>query len=494
MLGSSWRTLSKAFRPAAAKPVAVIVFGAAGLWLGITIAASSARAGAAVAFAPSDDTYASAATPSSLHGSLTYVSADASPVRRGYLKFRVEGVPGPVTKATLRLWTLSASSAGVRVSAVADTSWRESTLTYTNAPALAPVATAASGSFSSGTWLALDVSPLVKGDGTYSFALTTASTSSLRIASKERGASYAPRLMLELGSSSTTSATTTGATTTTPPPGPTPPPGSVTLPARAAFYYPWYPETWTVNGAHVFYSPTLGYYDSSSAAVVDEHVRALDYAKVKVAIASWWGVGKQKESFRIPLLLERTAALSSPLKWSLYYEKEGSGNPSVAELQADLLYIRTNYASWPGYAYVNGKPVVFVYNAGDGTCEVADRWKQAAGDAWYVVLKVFSGYRTCPNQPSSWHQYGPASAVNYQSGYSFAISPGFWRADEASPRLGRDLSRWQQNVRDMVTSNAPWQLITTFNEWGEGTAIESATQWASPPYGDYLAALATDGQ
>jgi hypothetical protein len=36
--------------------------------------------------------------------------------------------------------------------------------------------------------------------------------------------------------------------------------------------------------------------------------------------------------------------------------------------------------------------------------------------------------------------------------------------------------------------------VTTFNEWGEGTAVESATEWASPSgYGAYLDALHNDG-
>ena len=36
-------------------------------------------------------------------------------------------------------------------------------------------------------------------------------------------------------------------------------------------------------------------------------------------------------------------------------------------------------------------------------------------------------------------------------------------------RLARDFTRWTQNVKSMVASNAKWQLVTTFNEWGEGT-------------------------
>ena len=269
---------------------------------------------------------------------------------------------------------------------------------------------------------------------------------------------------------------------------------ALTFPVRGAFYYPWYPATWTVGGQYPHFAPTLGYYDSSNAALVDQHVRALDYARVKLAIASWFGPGTQSESARIPLLLDRSIALGSPLRWTLYYEKEEGANPSVAELQSDLAYIRTNYASRPGFASMSGKPVIFVWNAGDTSCEVASRWSQASAGNWFVVLKLFSGYRDCVPQPDSWHQYGPASAMSHHSGYSFSISPGFWRADQPTPILGRDLGRWQQHVREMVASQEPWQLVTTFNEWGEGTATESAAQWASGSgYGAYLDALHDNG-
>jgi hypothetical protein len=46
----------------------------------------------------------------------------------------------------------------------------------------------------------------------------------------------------------------------------------------------------------------------------------------------------------------------------------------------------------------------------------------------------------------------------------------------------------------MVASEEPWQVITTFNEWGEGTAVESAAEWESQSgYGLYLDALHSDG-
>jgi hypothetical protein len=47
----------------------------------------------------------------------------------------------------------------------------------------------------------------------------------------------------------------------------------------------------------------------------------------------------------------------------------------------------------------------------------------------------------------------------------------------------------------MVRSKANWQLVTTFNEWGEGSAVESAQEWASPSgFGTYLDALKANGQ
>jgi acid phosphatase type 7 len=106
------------------------------------------------------------------------------------------------------------------------------------------------------------------------------------------------------------------------------------------------------------------------------------------------------------------------------------------------------------------------------------------------VLKVFTCFKTCASQPQGWHQYGPAAAESNQAPYSFSISPGFWKKGESAPRLARDASRWQQDAKDMAAASVQFQLVTTFNEWGEGTAVESAGEWTSPSgYGTYLDAL-----
>jgi len=268
---------------------------------------------------------------------------------------------------------------------------------------------------------------------------------------------------------------------------------NLSLPVRAAFYYPWFPNAWKQRGIAPYtnYQPNLGCYDSGDAATIRQHLRAMQYGGISVGIASWWGIGHHTDG-RIPALLSATAGTG--FRWALYCESEGYADLSVEQIRADLTYIRDRYASDPGYARVDGKFVVFVYNANDGDCAVSARWRQANTVGAYLVLKVFPGYRSCATQPQSWHQYGPAVAADHQSGYSYAISPGFWLKGQEA-RLARDLPRWQQNVRDMVASGAPWQLVTTFNEWGEGTAVESAVEWeSSSGYGAYLDVLHRNSQ
>jgi hypothetical protein len=262
----------------------------------------------------------------------------------------------------------------------------------------------------------------------------------------------------------------------------------LTLPIRAAFYYPWFPEAWRQQGMDPFshYAPSLGYY-SVDAQTVSEQIKAMKYAKVQAGIASWWGQGSATDA-RIPSLLH--AGALQGFAWALYYEPEGQADPPPSQIADDLKYIQERYSRQPGYLRVGGRPVLFAYASGEDGCGMADRWKQANTLGFYVVLKVFPGYRACTSQPDSWHQYAPAGAEDAQAGFSFTISPAFWKASEPAPRLARDVSRWSKSVTDMVASRAPWQLITTFNEWGEGTAVEDSVAWQSASgFGAYLDVL-----
>ena len=75
--------------------------------------------------------------------------------------------------------------------------------------------------------------------------------------------------------------------------------------------------------------------------------------------------------------------------------------------------------------------------------------------------------------------------------WSFTIGPGFYKADAGKPEHPRvPRKKFCEWVVAMNESNQPWQLIVSFNEWGEGTAVESAVEWKSESgYGVYLDCL-----
>ncbi len=454
---------------------------------------AAGAAAAPLTFVPVADAQVNEANPNYNYGTRDRLLVDggADPDIAAYLRFDLSGVPSPVQRATLRLWVQSNGGTvdGPAVQATG-TSWNETSLTWANRPQPSGGVLDDKGKLPNGAWAEYDVTGAVGGNGAVGFVLLPQTNDGAVFDSRE-GANK-PQLVVTIGDVSP-APTPTPTPNPTPNPTPTPPGSNVNFPVRAAFYYPWFPEAWEQSRIYPYtnYQPSLGYYDGGDADTIRKHIAAMQYGGIALGIASWWGIGEHTDE-KIPALLSASAGTN--VRWALYYEDEGSSDPSVERLRADLTYIRDHYASDPSYARVDGKFVVFVYNANDGNCAVADRWQQANTVGAYVVLKVFSGYRNCANQPQSWHQYSPAVAADRQAGYSYSISPGFWQKGQ-SVRLPRDLARWRQNVRDMVASGAPWQLVATFNEWGEGTSVESAVEWESASgYGAYLDALHRDGQ
>jgi chitodextrinase len=147
-------------------------------------------------FIPVADSYVNADFPTTNYGTLSTLRADSSPIVRSYLRFNVQGLLGTVTQARLRVYANSASSVGYDIRSVSDNSWGETTLNYTNAPAFGqPVGS--SGPFTAPGWTEVNVTLLINGDGTYSFALTTPHTTAISFASRLTG-EFAPQLIIDM--------------------------------------------------------------------------------------------------------------------------------------------------------------------------------------------------------------------------------------------------------------------------------------------------------
>jgi acid phosphatase type 7 len=92
---------------------------------------------------------------------------------------------------------------------------------------------------------------------------------------------------------------------------------------------------------------------------------------------------------------------------------------------------------------------------------------------------------------SDWYHRPTGASTAAVGRSSYTIAPA---ALTSNPQLVRDLARWYADVRGMVSSRARWQLVSSFNGWADGGAVEPASEWASPSgQGHYLDALRAGG-
>jgi len=162
-----------------------------------TVTTPSGGTSTTLTFGPNADTYADQLNPTTNLGTAVKVTSDNSPVREGYFRFSVSGLSGAVQSATLRLWVTDGTGNGPAVYGVTDTTWSETGLTWNNKPANNPTATDNKGAVSISTWVEYDVTPLVTGNGTFSFALIADSSDGLDVFSRE--GTKPPQLVVTAG-------------------------------------------------------------------------------------------------------------------------------------------------------------------------------------------------------------------------------------------------------------------------------------------------------
>ncbi len=191
-----------------------------------------------VAILPVADSYVNQSLPTTNYGTSTQFRVDGSPLVRSFLRFNVAGLSGSVTQATLRIYANSAQSTGYSAYRVASNTWSETTINYSNAPALGTLI-GASGPVAAGTWTSVNVTTYITGNGTFSLALATSNATALSLASRE--SANKPQLVITTSSTASPTATKVPPTATKVPPtatpgGPTPtkvPPTATKVPPTA---------------------------------------------------------------------------------------------------------------------------------------------------------------------------------------------------------------------------------------------------------------------
>jgi hypothetical protein len=126
-------------------------------------------------FGPIADTYVSEFSPGVSYRSSKQLQAVASPAaKQAFICFTVEGLPADaqVETATLRLTVVNDSTSGGEFYGVGDTGWPESIL-WNNRPAIDGPKLASLGPVALNQVVEVDVSQVVRGNGTYSFAIAS---------------------------------------------------------------------------------------------------------------------------------------------------------------------------------------------------------------------------------------------------------------------------------------------------------------------------------
>ena len=175
----------------------------------VNISVSPAGGGQVLTFMPIHDTQANQSSPASTYGTMTtFRVRNGSPTYNSYLKFDVSGLSGTVISAKLRLYVADAGPDGGTIYSISNnylntsTPWVETGLHWNNAPTLSGAPLASAGTVVLNTWIELNVTAAITGNGTFSFGMSANNTNSVYYTSKEHSTDYAPKLVIETGSGS----------------------------------------------------------------------------------------------------------------------------------------------------------------------------------------------------------------------------------------------------------------------------------------------------
>jgi hypothetical protein len=148
----------------------------------------SPSAGGQLTFTATADAQVLSSSPTTNYGTRTNITVrnggSTSYSYRSYLTFAVTGLAGPPRSAVLRIFVTDPSTNGGAAYATSR-SWTETGITWSNAPPPSGPALAQAGATTTGTWVQLNVTAAVTGNGTVSLALSDGNGDSAIYSSRE---------------------------------------------------------------------------------------------------------------------------------------------------------------------------------------------------------------------------------------------------------------------------------------------------------------------
>ncbi len=276
--------------------------------------------------------------------------------------------------------------------------------------------------------------------------------------------------------------------------------GNPTPGAVVAFYYPWYnsgSSDW--NRDKMSSLPNPQYNSNDPAFVKGQMDRALN-AGIDAFAVTWNGpVGDWDNNFKRML-----ASAGGGFSLAIHYETTLVNNNSVEITVNNLRHIKNNYSQNPHYLHYQGKPVIFFWrpevltpvpNWQDIRNQVDPEHEQiwSTDSVDINVLKVFDGIHffsaaKFDDNPVAKYRQFRNLVNNYPADgrqrklWLAGATPGYDDRKIRSPGEYRDREGGNYYSRSwgaVISSNPDMVTISTWNEWFEGSAIESGEAWGN---------------
>ena len=172
----------------------------------VTVTVPSGGGTSTLSFTPVADASVKQASPTSNFGTSTSLNSDSGSgvAMESYLRFTVSGVGSAgVSSAKLRVYVPSDGTAdGPGVYACVDatcSNWSETAITWNTRPARSSTATADTGRIAGGSFVEYDVTPLIRGDGTYTLVIGPTPTTDGVVFSSRQATTNKPQLLVGTG-------------------------------------------------------------------------------------------------------------------------------------------------------------------------------------------------------------------------------------------------------------------------------------------------------
>ncbi|MCS7223069.1 MAG: glycoside hydrolase family 99-like domain-containing protein [Armatimonadetes bacterium] len=284
-----------------------------------------------------------------------------------------------------------------------------------------------------------------------------------------------------------------------------------------AFYYGWYGNPKVSGRWHHWedvdeekktigsstHWPALGPYDSHDPSVLEAHCRMAKGVGIDGFIFSWWHIGDFHDK-GLPLLLD--AANKFGVEVTIYFETVP--NRDRQEALRYVVYLLNTYARHPAWMKLNGKPVLFIYGRAIGEIGL-DNWlwvireaEKQWGPAVFIgdslspkAAQIFDGIHTYnptgetagknPEELREWAKdrynrwvqiAGPnrIACVTIIPGYDDHKLPDRKPPRPITERHGG--KTYEVLWESALEANPDWVLITSWNEWHEGSEIEPSKE------------------